>query len=84
MATNKRRYVKKTGPCLGLRIYTHAGKIAVGVALHRAARQVYAMVGPPRGVFTTMNQYPSRHFLPYAQLSAKRFSLNPDNSSVLL
>lgn len=55
-----------------------SGKISTGVALHRAARQVYAMVGPPRGIIATMNRYPFRHFLPDAQLSAKRFSLIPD------
>jgi len=47
-------------------------KMLAGCQLHIAVRQVHALVGPPRGVSTTMNQYPSRQALPRAQLLAER------------
>jgi NhaA family Na+:H+ antiporter len=40
--------------------------------LHTAARQVHALAGPPRGVFTTMHRHTQRQDLPRAQLLAER------------
>jgi len=41
-------------------------------ALHVAAKQVLALVGPPRGIDTTMNRNTPGQPLPRAQLLAER------------